>query len=423
MPDDEPPKNPFVRFKRHVDSSIGHTIDGVLALPSTISRPKPSPTPSLDQAEQQQQQPPSSQQGQPPEKTGTKMELPDSPTKEVMDWPTARLWQRFVYYSPYSPLNLRHIPQPIPNDLPADVHPNTFTYEDAFEDLLSEAAGRPMMDLGRRSEARQLLQEMFPQGEPGFFWLRRLQSQGLLQNDYHAALDRPRVEWERPRTMEEWVERRRQELVRDWEGTEDASSREAGHNPSWSDWLDRDITINFGDMARKADRAFKDLAHAINEASQKDSPSAGAAEDMAPSQTSGKQPETEGDLFSVISSALADADKSLNTFFKSFTGASVKTDFSTSFEKQEKYSSGEGDDIDPGRTVKSTEEHIDRFGNLHTKTEIKRLNADGQEIGRETHYSIRPVPQNTEDSEAHNNEAEPVSKDVEGQKASGWFWK
>ena len=351
------------------------------------------------------------------------MEVPDVPTREAMDWPTARLWQRFVLYSPYSPINLRHLPQPIPNDLPPDVDPDTFTFEDAFEDLLSEASGRQMMDLRRRSEARHLLQEMFPQGEPGFFWLRRLQSQGLLHKDYHAALDHPRVEWERPRTMEEWVERRRQELIRDWEDARDASPKEAGHGPSWSDWFDKDITINFGDMVRKADRAFKDLAHAINEASQNNSQPADASKERTSSEASSKEPETEGDLFSVISSAFADADKSLSTFFKTFTDGSVKTDFSTSFEKQEKYSNSEGDDSKSERTVKSTEEHVDEYGNLHTKTEIKRLSADGQEIGRETHYSIRPVPQNTKDSEANGDETEHIPRNVESQKASGWFWK
>ncbi|KAJ9134449.1 hypothetical protein NKR23_g10098 [Pleurostoma richardsiae] len=439
MRDDDPSNNPFVKFKRHVDAHIGATWNGIFNLASTASTASETPTPEPTSSALDQDPADLS-----PQHTVTTTEIkkdvykPEAPTPtgtmewHSLDWRQARLWHYFVHHSPYSPLNLQSLPQPVPQDVPEGVDPSSFTFEDAFEDLLAAASGQRMLDLRRRSEMRQLMQQMFPQGEPPFFWLRRLQSQGLLQNSGYltGGFEDYRDGWHRPLSMEEWVDQRRRELRNTWEDAEEQTAADRNNLSNyWKEWLDRDFVFNPADIMRRADKAIKSFGKAIEDivpsesaSSEKSAEGQKKAHDATPT----KEPETEDDLFSSISSAFAEADKSLGTFMKSISDGSFKSEVSSSVTKSEKFF-GEGEDAreDPSKTVRSKEEHVDEFGNLHTKTEIRRLNSAGEEIGREVHYSIRPASKAQKGGEETGEQvssATPI-KGPEGGKSTGWFWK
>lgn len=114
------------------------------------------------------------------------------------DWPSEQ-GMAAIAHSSYSPLALRDIPQPKPNDAPSDLDTSIFTFEDAFEDLLAVSQGQPLPDIRSRYEQRKLLRSMFPTGEPAYFWLRRLRSQGLLEESTPTRLMKSITEknWDR----------------------------------------------------------------------------------------------------------------------------------------------------------------------------------------------------------------------------------
>ena len=114
------------------------------------------------------------------------------------DWPSEQ-GMAAIAHSSYSPLALRDIPQPKPNDAPSDLDTSIFTFEDAFEDLLAVSQGQPLPDIRSRYEQRKLLRSLFPTGEPAYFWLRRLRSQGLLEESTPTRLMKSITEknWER----------------------------------------------------------------------------------------------------------------------------------------------------------------------------------------------------------------------------------
>jgi hypothetical protein len=79
------------------------------------------------------------------------------------------------------------------------------------------------------------------------------------------------------------------------------------------------------------------------------------------------------------------------------------------------------------KQVVTKDEYVDRFGYLHTKTLVKTLDENGNEIGSHSHYTVRPASKDNE-----NGQIEEQSKDNQesGLKASGsletkksWFWK
>ncbi|KAH9883889.1 hypothetical protein F4778DRAFT_585876 [Xylariomycetidae sp. FL2044] len=115
---DDSSSNPFVRFKNNVDKGVQkgvHTLFG-----SSIP---------MDN----QYGPPSG------ERNGaaaapTPIPTPTAAADDVFSW---------AVYSPYSPLNLQHLPQPVPNDTPRAWR-NLFTFRDAFEDLLTASSGDPL---------------------------------------------------------------------------------------------------------------------------------------------------------------------------------------------------------------------------------------------------------------------------------------
>ena len=79
------------------------------------------------------------------------------------------------------------------------------------------------------------------------------------------------------------------------------------------------------------------------------------------------------------------------------------------------------------KQIVTKDEHVDRFGYLHTKTLVKTLDENGNEIGSHSHYTVRPALKDNE-----NGQIEEQGKDNQesGFKANGsleakksWLWK
>ncbi|KAH6671595.1 hypothetical protein F5X68DRAFT_215269 [Plectosphaerella plurivora] len=88
-------------------------------------------------------------------------------------------WMSFIIDSPYSPLMLRHLPQPVPRDLPEGADASVFGFEDAFEDLLRVTSGQGLEDIHQRYATKREWLQSFPRGLPPTLWLHQLTRQGL----------------------------------------------------------------------------------------------------------------------------------------------------------------------------------------------------------------------------------------------------
>ncbi|KAG5929374.1 hypothetical protein E4U42_006114 [Claviceps africana] len=186
--------------------------------------------------------------------------------------------QSVITSTSYSPMALGHLPRPVPNDLPPGLDPKVFTFQDAFEDLIVASRGQKLPDIRTRHQQRQLLWNMFPTGEPAWFWLRRLESQGLV----------------RPFDPFPFTRMRQPELSTFYE----EHSHTVNSVLPWRDVL-RDMFA--GDDARR-----------VSEGKQRDGPN------------------TFDEIFSVISSAVEGVSSALDTVI-----GYVVPDFPTYFDKKE----------------------------------------------------------------------------------------
>ncbi|KAI0481009.1 hypothetical protein GGR56DRAFT_628517 [Xylariaceae sp. FL0804] len=114
--DDDSSRNPFIRFKNQVDSSLSRGVQTVFPSGQAPETARPAGTTGTG--------------------NGTGPDREYATIEDVYTW---------AAHSPYSPLNLQHLPQPIPRDVPPE-SPSSFTFRDAFEDLLSVSSGRGFSD-------------------------------------------------------------------------------------------------------------------------------------------------------------------------------------------------------------------------------------------------------------------------------------
>jgi hypothetical protein len=79
------------------------------------------------------------------------------------------------------------------------------------------------------------------------------------------------------------------------------------------------------------------------------------------------------------------------------------------------------------KQVVSKDEYVDRFGYLHTKTLVKTLDENGNEIGSHSHYTVRPAQKDDENArigEQHKKGQESGFKATGNLDIKkGWFWK
>ncbi|KAL6886893.1 hypothetical protein GGI43DRAFT_418009 [Trichoderma evansii] len=414
--------NVFVRFKQHVDSAVASGIHTLFARPHQPLHQPPSP--DLHQQPESELSTVKSADTYPSDSASDSasdsssqaaplapvtMANAESHAVSALDTVSVASWS-------YSPSNLRHLRQPVPSDLPAHCDSTVFTFEDAFEDLLTVSQGRPLPDIRSRYNQRQLLRQMFSHGEPTWFWLRRLESQGLLRRPTRDELYRPR----------------------NFGLSEDHDESEFSN---WNDWsklheeLDRkaaevwkDVTAHEeNDGQPKSHSFFDDVHKTFKELEDSFYGRDGSHEEEHRNQHQKRFPDHFDDLFSSLSSSFAEGHKTWDTFVKSITDHKpVSSESSASHPP----SSSEEKVYENGtREVVTRDEKINSFGYLTTTITKKTYDKNGNEIGTETHFTMRPAEtQNTgamENSDANVIErADADTNDQQAQdKKSGWFWK
>ncbi|OIW33869.1 hypothetical protein CONLIGDRAFT_569261 [Coniochaeta ligniaria NRRL 30616] len=321
----------------------------------------------------------------------------------------------FATRSQYSPVRLaeRMPRQPRPRDIHSDMDPEMFTYIDAFEDLLAEASGVPTMDLRSRYNMNKMLRKTWPFGEPPYSWARRLESQGLIK----AFLPDYRYLQPKQPVAEQQVERAEdsQAPVRDiWQGHCADARTDAEQRPAEDGF--------FGEI----EKVVKALNQVLDDTTSTFYGPGKRQEEQS------REPRTENDLYDAVQSAFNEGQRSLAAFFKSLADG-IEPRPRPGVKSEADVLGGECfEDEDGMKTVKSTREYVDEYGNKHISTEIKRTSKDGNMVSTETHYSVRPAsdaerssietPSRHQD-ESTNEEWEVKDEKHDGDKHSGWFWK
>ncbi|KAM0428244.1 hypothetical protein ACHAPT_007145 [Fusarium lateritium] len=302
-------------------------------------------------------------------------------------WPNERSMAS-VALSSYSPLALRDMPQPRPSDAPSNLDASIFTFEDAFEDLLAVSQGQPLPDINARYEQRKLLRSMFPTGEPAWFWMRRLRSQGLLEDS----------------GPNQWIK----SANNNWEQFHRELDRRATN--VWRAAMGEEDQQNGADeFPRREQKDDDEGFHGHNP----------LLEDSEQHRQRRREPDNFDELFSSVQSSFSDAQSTWDSFVKSITEGHP-----TSFDRRHQSEKPADDE----KRVVTKKEYVDRFGYLHSKTTVKTLDEEGNEIGSETHYTVRPAEK--DEKTAEPNEQAKDSEEGSGIKAqgrvetkAGWFWK
>ncbi|CAK7223527.1 hypothetical protein SBRCBS47491_005235 [Sporothrix bragantina] len=541
--DNDPPKNPFIRWKQHVDAHIGMTLHGLLGIPNMVSKNlnirqdnNSSSNNDSGSGPTDAGQPPSSPSNPPPSSSSSPPPPSSSQTNSrdisssgndistnthnsytpPLPAPTGPLdnnddgldgvdaaqllaWHKFVYYSPYSPLKLQQqqhlhlLPPPVPQDVPFGADPFAFTYADAFEDLLRASSGRPLLDLADRSYRNLRYQMRYGSAiEPPYAFFHRMHSQRLLDayfprtmteaaaaavgsaEEKSGAVDTPNDDVVRAVTA---LAERDRDLWREQRAEEEADKHSGGHcdddTGRWDDGADEDDENDEdddihnpwlrqpgsnsraygygGSLFGELDRVFRVLGRIIDE-------DTGAAAERAKNNdestlsehknaTDKAEADAEDELYNAVRSAYSSAERSLGTLIKTFSGGFDSSDrYSHSSSSSSSFSStteslsspSRNADGRQGETIETTEEHVDAFGNRHVKTVVQRLDADGNEVARETRYTIRSQSaqeaaafkdsyDDSSDEENRNekntNSPQKTISNSDSSKGSGWFWK
>ncbi|KAL5604697.1 hypothetical protein BROUX41_001952 [Berkeleyomyces rouxiae] len=268
---------------------------------------------------------------------------------------TTLIWSHYIHNSPYSPLNLTALPQPTPSDAPASTPPGSFTFADAFEDLLAVAASQPMMPTQTRLEMRTLMRQVFPAagGEPPAFWLQRMDSAGLLAPNTRHFFAPDEVFHPLARLGSA-----------DDERTTDATGGGGG------------LLDNVDLFRREFERATRDLS-----LSEDDAKKAGEALE---------------ELAGLWTSAFETGAKSFGTFIDMVRqgAAAVSSDLDVLAKNKDTlkvtHSSNDGKELDNEKckTVESKDEYIDWMGMLHTKTTTQKLDESGRVVSSQSSWSM-----------------------------------
>ncbi|KAK9421153.1 hypothetical protein SUNI508_06001 [Seiridium unicorne] len=140
MPDDQNSNNPFVRFKKEIDSQLSQLWHGDRRDVNSAGSPAGSGTLWYPSASDKSSMVSSNSD---PDETL----LTQEGIAERLRHQSISSWLRF---SSYSPENLQFIPQPVPKDT-TSFSQRHFTFHDAFEDLLLVRSGQPLRDIEQAS--------------------------------------------------------------------------------------------------------------------------------------------------------------------------------------------------------------------------------------------------------------------------------
>ncbi|KXX75298.1 hypothetical protein MMYC01_208670 [Madurella mycetomatis] len=481
MPDDEPSKNPFVRFKQHVDANIHAGLNSVVALSSTISRgnsnPSSEPTDAATSSKTTEMTDPSTSSSAPaPHGTSPPYQQPTSSSpyapalRRLQPSPQLEAaldalrggsraeaqtaWDLFLTQSAYSPLRLHrelgwhpraHGDQG--HEATAAAAAATTGWLDAFEDLMLASSAAEMADLRRRAAEQRSPgwhHHLFALGDyrdafsvhgayaswPEMRWLRRMATSGL-REVYFPVWDASRPAERSPRTMDEWAERRRREAVAQEEQEMAAfeRARKGRRNEVGENVVDEvgSFFSDIGGVVRTLGKLLEDEIMGEREGERKRRGRSAAEEKDK------EGPETEGDLYSVIRSAFNESERSLSNFFKSISEGRRDDGF-----WEPKPASPPRTEttevVEDGITKKTTKtEFLDERGNTRSKTETTWTDEDGRIIMRQVQSSSSQSQQwhatfggSGNDNEGERNDRddrEPPSSSKEQKKDGGWFWK
>lgn len=497
-----PSNNPFIKFKRHVDSRIGA---GLSVLTGTSS--------TTDSATTGASKPLENMEGAPNHPASTPSALPSIARLNTREHKLFfDYWLEWAAYSPYSPYNLRYLPNPVPAGV-SSKDARLFDFGDAFEDLLAVSSGRELMDLRKQADRKRSMLDIFQFGETPLHWVRYLASKNLLPQPLpvHHQTDSPQTlaaeagwwgqgghqseiikiiqaqqqglknatnsqeqapDWER--LTESWINKLDKNITFNpanvlrgieeaWgsfdEWKEETEEHWQRHKERMLKELDKNVTFNFGKMIAEAEQTVKRL-HDLTESSEDQRLKASEEKKMKKADKSkaykpakdddlndfdfdaflhdvegvrgsenadktenrqDHEPETEEDFFSAISDALEEVEKALTT----------KPSAETFHQDQARRSNEPVEvvqcDENGGKTYMTSTEHVDVFGHRHQKTEIRKVDANGNEISYETKYVIRPVSAVVTELQKSKGEREKESpdrsQDGKSNKSIGWFWR
>lgn len=295
------------------------------------------------------------------------------------------MWMSFLVDSPYSPLRLADLPQPVPRDLPEGADPSLFGFEDAFEDLLMVTSGQGLSDINDRYEMKKQWKELYPQGLPPILWLHQLCRQGLWDG------------WEaRPDVFEGPISER------------------------WRRWLEEQGDPFRADRQGTAQPPSSQPPKQIEDA-EGHKPAAGEGTDSSSPSTEARG-ETEEEAYNT----LAERNRTYN-----LRDPLWKTVFDWDHghwkdSGQHKQSAASKKLPTGWRVDETTREQKDANGNTSVTTTRITLDDEGREVGRET-VTRSHFTWSSNGSDGVEKESRPGSQDDNaGQPRDGaksWFWK
>ncbi|PHH79999.1 hypothetical protein CDD80_3128 [Ophiocordyceps camponoti-rufipedis] len=286
----------------------------------------------------------------------------------------------------YAPTALNDLPQPRPNDLPDEYDPFPFHFRDALEDLILASQGLPLLDIYYHIAQTQLLARIFPMGEPGWFYTRRLQT--LLV----PPQDRP------PQLESRWESFHRQ---LDYSAPEVWGSSAAAEK--------QQVQGNDSD-ARSPNR--KDDAR------------------LAPSNANGTALRLSpldllGVLFSPVSAIVSETKKACNGVIESLSGAKQSAVVDSG------RSSSDGKityDARGLRVVEKVQRHHEDAQGFRKTIEVRSMiDADGNEFLTQTTVAVVPLEAYEDGWELFDDDSKREDSNREDSdqqsKKQGWFWK
>jgi hypothetical protein len=285
-------------------------------------------------------------------------------------------------------------------------------------------------------------------------WLERMRARGLTEVMF-PVYD-PGLGYQSPRTLAEWMERRRveeskeREAGRVWEELlgegRRAAEREAD---AWVDEARREVRKEvdaWRDAAQETGSSFfngiggavKTLGKVLED-EVKSLRRLGGEEDRKSKDRGAVQkddaPQTENDLYSVIQSAFHESERSLSNFFKLISeGGRVQSLPEPKPVSPPKVNTTEA--VEDGITKKTTtEEFVDQHGNTHSKTETTWTDETGHVIMKQVHSSMGrsehwektaqgnpPEPEKAA-TKRPKEQQQQQQQQQQQHRESGWFWK
>lgn len=466
--------NPFIRFKNHVDDNIQRgfetwtsflwtlptTLDSHLRRQGDSSSAAPAITRDMSSTA--------------PRGSGI---IPTADRDEDGGGSESATDLDCVYnwavHSPYSPLNLQHLRQPVPRDTPHYFHisftfppwsssssssspssssPSSdprFTFRDAFEDLLFVSAGYPLPDLNGRLFGRAFEEfsgwRLFRlPGERGLHvadWTTKLGHLGLWHSYFpRLAVPEPeRHEWGLWR--DPWFAARRRWLQA--ENSADGRGSKLMFKPSKDGFGGWDKVWDWGWNGKESNEWSRYALGSEEEAPPKRNTATPSDEGVTAPPP--QQPETEEDLYSTAAAFAAPGGYHQPNAV--ITSANKTTTAAADQQPMNSETTETTENPDGGRTIRTVRRHENRAsGRTEVATTTERYDADGNLVSRsKSTTSTRtwsgspgsvegrwdsPVRRldfriggNREDERISHDGAEAKATSAKSrQQKGGWFW-